>query len=101
VMSRSGVPQELGVARDPRCLGVAVRRVVVRQGTRFRVVKAGDKLLAEGFHALEAETGLRWTNGDAVLPSGVFAGFVGPIEIVIHVGGSTRFIDDGGIQHAA
>jgi hypothetical protein len=25
IVSRSGMPQELGVARDPRCLGVALR----------------------------------------------------------------------------
>ena len=33
IASRAAVPQELGVARDPRSLRVALRRVVVQQGT--------------------------------------------------------------------
>jgi T5SS/PEP-CTERM-associated repeat protein len=95
LVSRAAVPQELGVARDPRLLGVAVRRVAVRQGTRFRVVPAADALLAEGFHPLEAGAGLRWTDGDAVLPGSMFDGFVGAVEVVVHVGGTTRYVDDG------
>jgi hypothetical protein len=95
VVSRAAVPQELGIARDPRLLGVALQRVIVRQGTRFRVTKAADDGLAEGFHPFEASTGLRWTDGDALLPGAATAGFQGPIEVVVHLGGTTRYIDDG------
>jgi hypothetical protein len=95
LVSRSAVPQELGTARDPRCLGVAVRRVAVRQGTRFRVARAGDAMLAEGFHPFEAASGLRWTDGDAVVPAGLFAGFAGTVELVVHVGATTRYVEEG------
>ena len=54
VVSREVVPAELGLARDPRSLGVALRRVAVRQGVKFVVLRADDSRLAEGFHAYEA-----------------------------------------------
>src|SRR6185312_14938571 len=38
--SRSGVPQELGLARDPRCLGVALRQIAVAQRARLRTANA-------------------------------------------------------------
>jgi hypothetical protein len=94
VVSRAAAPQEIGVASDPRCLGVAVRRVVVREGTRFRVVRADDALLADGFHPFEPETGLRWTDGDAALPQAMFAGFAGACEVVMHLGGTAVYVDD-------
>jgi hypothetical protein len=82
------------VASDPRCLGGAVRRVVARQRTRFRVVRADDALLADGFHPFEPETGPRWTDGDAVLPQAMFAGFAGACEVVVHLGGVATYVDD-------
>ena len=93
IVSGSVVPQEVGLARDPRRLGVAVRRAVVRQGSRFRTFLADDVRLVAGFHAAEADRRLRWTDGDAVLPGELFAGFAGPFEVVVQVGGATRYID--------
>ncbi|HEY4171745.1 MAG TPA: Hint domain-containing protein, partial [Rhodopila sp.] len=93
IVSAAAVPQELGLARDPRALGVALRRIVIRQGRRFQVVQADDPRLADGFHAPEPGRRLRWTDGDAVLPSEVFAGFNGPFEVVVQVGGTARYID--------
>ena len=68
IVSRAAVPQELGTGRDPRCLGVALGRLVARQGTRFRAIKAADPWLVDGFHDFEADSFGRWTNGDAALP---------------------------------
>jgi hypothetical protein len=79
------------LARDPRVLGVAVRRIALRQGTRFRIIEAADPALIEGFHAYEPENGLRWTNGDARLPTTLFDGFDGPMELVLHVGSTTQY----------
>jgi hypothetical protein len=93
LMSRAAVPQELGLARDPRCLGVAVRRVVVRQGVRFQKFEAVDRRLAEGFHAFEAHEGFRWTDGDAVLPIEMFAGLAGSIQVVLHIGATAQYIE--------
>ena len=99
--SRAAVPQEFGTARDPRCLGVGIRRIAVRQGTRFRVATAGDAGLTDGFHRFERETGLRWTDGDAALPAALFAGFAGRMELVVDVGATTQYADDGSASRAA
>jgi hypothetical protein len=81
--SRAAVQQELGLARDPRSLGVALRQVVVSQRTRFRAMQADDKLLADGFHAFEADNGFRWTDGEAVVPAALFVGFTGAFELML------------------
>jgi hypothetical protein len=91
IVSYAAEPAKWGLVRDPRLLGVALRDVVVRQGTRFRVIKPNDARLSVGFHAFEPANGLRWTNGDAILPTGLFAGFTAPLELVVHVGASTRY----------
>jgi hypothetical protein len=99
--SRSAVPQELGLARGPRCLGVALRRMSIRQGTHFRTVRGDDARLTDGFHVFEPGTALRWTDGDATLPAALFAGFYGPCELVIYLGGAASYIDDGDITAVA
>ena len=85
------IPAELGIARDPRPLGVAVRRMAVRQGTKFELVLAKDRRLTNGFHAYEDAGSLRWTNGYAALPVDAFARFVGEIEVVVTLAGSARY----------
>ncbi len=101
VASRAGVPQELGLARDPRRLGVALRRIIIRQGSRSRTIEADDVRLARGFHAFEADEGWRWTDGDAHLPAALFAGFDGPLEVVLLCGGAARYLAQGAEQCAA
>ena len=95
IASRSVVPQELGLTRDPRCLGVALRHVAVRQGTRFRTVLANDPRLESGFHLFEESNGFVWTDGDAALPVELLRGFSGVVEIVLMVASTTRYVDDG------
>ena len=92
IVSRAGIPAELGLARDPRPLGIAVQRIALRQGTRFRVLEAADALLEEGFHVFEPDNGLRWTDGDACVPPVLFDGFDGPTELVLHVGCTTQYV---------
>jgi hypothetical protein len=101
ITSREVVPAELGLARDPRSLGVALRRVAVRQGTKFVVLKADDTRLTDGFHPYEAATDLRWTDGRACLPADAFARFVGEIEVVVHLAATTRYPHDGAASVAA
>jgi hypothetical protein len=101
IVSRAAEPAKWGLVRDPRLLGVALRDIVVRQGPRFRVIKPNDARLSVGFHAFEPANGLRWTNGDATLPTGVFAGFTAPLELVVHVGASTRYPADSPAQRVA
>ena len=95
IASRAAVPQELGVARDPRSLGVALRRVLVRQGARFRVAKADDPRLVQGFHTFEADSNFVWTDGDAALPMALLSEFSGPVEIILVVACTAHYIEDG------
>jgi T5SS/PEP-CTERM-associated repeat protein len=91
IVSDAAIPCELGLARDSRALGVALTRIAIRQGSRFTVVAAGDSRLTDGFHALEPDSGFRWTNGNAVLPAGLFDGFDGATELVLHIGCTTQY----------
>jgi hypothetical protein len=86
LVSRAAAPAELGLARDPRVLGVALRGIVLRQGSWFRTIEVTDPALTEGFHAFEPGNGLRWTDGDAALPCSLFGTLDGPKELVLHVG---------------
>ena len=101
IVSRAAAPQELGLARDPRSLGVALRRIVVRRGSSFRVVEASDATLADGFHAFEVDNGFRWTDGNAAVPIELFAGFVGSVEIVLIIASTARYLDEGVRRQAA
>jgi hypothetical protein len=101
IVSRSAAPDELGVARDPRVLGVALRQIVLRRGTRFHTIKAADARLAEGFHAFEATNGWRWTSGNAVVPATWSEWPTGPMELVLHVGCTRRYAVGAGARSAA
>ncbi|MDR3537742.1 MAG: DUF4347 domain-containing protein [Acetobacteraceae bacterium] len=91
IASRDAVPAELGLVRDPRSLGVALRRVTLRQGMRVRSIEASDGRLADGFHGYEPADDLRWTSGDAGIPLALFEGIDGALEVVLHLVGATRY----------
>lgn len=91
VVSRAASPDALGVARDPRVLGVALRQIVLRQGARFQTIQARDACLAKGFHAFEVEKGWRWTDGNAVMPGSMLERLIGPTELVLHVGCTSTY----------
>ncbi len=95
IRSRAAVPQELGVARDARVLGVAVRRIVLTQSQRLWDIDAAADALADGYHAFEANNGIRWTTGDAAVPGELFAEMNGPGVLTLHLGGTTRYLDEG------
>jgi hypothetical protein len=95
VASRAAIPSELGSVRDPRSLGVALRRVAIRQGTKFMLFNAGDERLTKGFHDYEPSDNLRWTDGHAELPIQAFACFDRGAEVMLHLAGVTRYWDDG------
>jgi hypothetical protein len=79
------------LARDPRRLGVALRRIMVWQGARLRLIEGADPSLGPGFHAFELDNGFRWTNGDGPLQSALFDGINGPSELELHVGCTTWY----------
>jgi hypothetical protein len=91
IVSRAAAPAELGLARDPRSLGVAVTRIMLSKAVRLRVMEAEDPALTDGFHAFEPALGLRWTDGDAVLPAALFEGFEGTVTLGLHLDGSGQY----------
>ncbi len=99
--SRAAVPQELGLARDQRSLGVAIRRIVLAQARRLNAIEADAVSLSDGYHAFEAQTGIRWTNGDAAVPAALFAGMSGPGLLMLQFGAMTRYPDAGVVYRAA
>jgi antigen 43 len=91
VASRAGSPAELGLARDPRVLGVAVRQVRLWQGRQVRVLDASDESLVEGFHPFETDNLFRWTDGDAALPVTLLADIEGACQFELLVGGAMQY----------
>jgi hypothetical protein len=91
IVSRAAAPAELGFARDPRRLVVAISQVILGKGWRLRVIDASDPGLDDGFHRYEPALGLRWTDGDATLPALLFDGFDGALTLEVRLGGSTRY----------
>jgi len=95
ICSRSAVPLELGIARDNRELGVAVRLIAITQPGSQRAIEANAPELCEGYHAFEPDNGIRWTNGNAAVPPDLFAGVTGPCMLLLHLGGATHYLDAG------
>jgi hypothetical protein len=91
IVSRASAPDQLGLARDPRSLGVALRQIVLWRGRHVTVLQAGDRRLGEGLHAYEAEHGLRWTDGNAQLPAALFETVDGSCELALHLASTTRY----------
>jgi len=86
VASRSAVPAAVGLNRDERRLGVALRRIVLSAGGAPMELGYESACLTEGFHAPEPEPGFRWTAGDAAIWPGGLAMFNGPLTVELHVG---------------
>jgi hypothetical protein len=100
IVSRASAPQELGLAPDPRS-GVALRQIVVTQGFQTRVIDSDDDRLSSGFHKFEVVHGLRWTDGDAIVPEGLFEGSFGPLELVLYLQCKTTYADGNVVNRAA
>ncbi|MBV9862377.1 MAG: Hint domain-containing protein [Alphaproteobacteria bacterium] len=85
IVSRSFRPSEIGVSRDTRCLGVALRRVVLESAGMCIELAADAAMLTEGFNEPEAPTGLRWTTGDATVPPLALVPFGGAFDVVLDI----------------
>ena len=95
IVSRAAAPDQLGLARDPRELGVALRQIALMDGQNLLVVAAEDERLTEGFHPFEPNDAIRWTSGDAPLPVPLFDGFDGPLRIELTVVHTAQYVEIG------
>ena len=91
IVSRAAAPSELGLARDPRLLGVAIRAIVLLQGRRYRIIEAQGEELVDGFHMFEDNNGFRWSDGDALVPSTLFDGIAGTSDLVLLVASTAKY----------
>jgi hypothetical protein len=71
------------------------------EGAQIRTIEAADALLSDGFHEYESDNDIRWTDGDAGAPAGLFEGFAGPLEIAVRLGGRTWCLDEGTLPRVA
>ncbi len=91
IASRSAAPDVLGLARDPRLLGVAVTRIVAFGAGGSGVLWPHDPNLQAGWHALETDNRWRWTNGSAEVPAALFAEIEGAIGIELTVASVAQY----------
>jgi hypothetical protein len=91
IVSHAAAQAELGIARDPRVLGVAIRQITIWQGRDVTVINASNPDLTDGFHRYESDNDFRWTNGNAALPPSVVAKVTGPTEIKLQVACIARY----------
>jgi hypothetical protein len=101
IRSRAAAPLDLGLARDPRPLGVAIRRLVLAQPRSHRTIEADAASLVDGYHAFESGIGIRWTTGDAGVPRELFARMNGAAMLTVQLGCSTHYLHDGAATLAA
>jgi len=95
IVSRASAPNELGLSRDPRPLGVALRSVTLIAGPRRYLIEASDARLRDGFHGYEPDERIRWTNGNTLLPPSLFSDCRIPFDIELLISGATRYLDEG------
>ena len=98
LMSRSGVPSAFEPYLDDwRKLGVAIRRILVRDAAGITDIPMDHPGLGDGWHAVERDdaTMWRWMNGNAVLALPETAGLA---TLEVHVGMTMRFAAE---DHAA
>jgi Hint domain len=89
--SRAAAPQVLGLSRDPRVLGVGIRRLLVWQGATLVMIEAGDDRLSSGFHAFEPDLALRWTEGSAEIQAEFLEAVTGAFELEVLTAGATHY----------
>ena len=99
ILSREAVPAELGISRDSRSLGVAMRKIEWHRGLQYRAIAANDPRLTDGFHGYEPNDDVRWTNGDAALPADLLPENAhGALKLVLTLAGKTLYPDWVGFE---
>jgi hypothetical protein len=66
-----------------------------------RVIEPDDTRLVDGFHDFEANNGIHWTDGNATVPTALFAGMNGVGMLLLHLRGSAHYVNDGHASRVA
>jgi hypothetical protein len=85
IVSRSAIPSMIGLEQDQRRLGVALRKILLRNHGVITIVDLEEKQLQAGFHGAEPTQRHRWTDGEAVLPRQLLAACGAGTVIELHV----------------
>jgi hypothetical protein len=91
IVSRSAVPALIGRNADQRRLGVALRRIVIAGRDGVRDLGLDFLPPGHGWHAPEPAEGLRWTDGDALMPAAALSGISAPLTVALHLGVAGRY----------
>jgi hypothetical protein len=78
-----------------------VQRIVLAGARGKWTIDADTVTLVDGYHAFEPDNGIRWTDGDAAVPTELFAAMNSPCMLMLHLGGTTKYLDEGEIVRAA
>lgn len=89
IVSRAGVPLALGRSADRRRLGVGLAGIVLRDTTGSIHLGPAAPELDMGFHG--PEPGLRWTDGDAPLPSDLLGRLAGLVSVELYVSATAAY----------
>jgi len=98
LVSRASVPSSFeAYVDDWRRLGVAIRRIVVRDSTGLTEIPPDHPGLTRGWYLVEQDdaTMWRWMNGDAVLP---IQSAEGPAMVEVQVGIAMKHIVEDGAE---
>ncbi|HEX4261609.1 MAG TPA: Hint domain-containing protein [Acetobacteraceae bacterium] len=91
IVSRSAVPALIGRNADQRRLGVALRRIVIAGRDGVRDLGLDFLPPGHGWHTPEPAEGLRWTDGDALMPAAALSGISAPLTVALHLGVGGRY----------
>jgi hypothetical protein len=100
LVSRSASPQSIGRSSDPRQLGVAVRSLRLDNAELSITLSFASRLLDEGFHPAEDTQKLRWTNGDAAIPTRALIAFEGAFEITLELAEAMEYPVDAYVDQS-
>ena len=89
IVSRAGVPLALGLSADRRRLGVGLAGIVLRDTTGSIHLGPDAPELGTGFHG--PEPGLRWTDGNALLPSELLGRLAGVVSVELYVNATMAY----------
>jgi hypothetical protein len=95
IVSRASAPDELGLTRDPRQLGIAIQRIMIWRGARLRLIEASDPLLRIGFNGYEPAEGIRWTTGEAQIAEELLGELIGSVDVELLTTHKARYLDEG------